>query len=97
MRTWHFTLVLDRTLQRSDLTAFDQHGETLGDPENGSLTPTSGGDSPSVLYCSTPGIALLDAASRAAHAIYQHTGARAVRIEVDEENRQSLEGLAGVA
>ncbi|MFB6603594.1 hypothetical protein ACFCXR_21975 [Streptomyces noursei] len=94
---WEFTLILDRTLSEEDTRAFDELGEDLGDPDNGSLSCTFGGPGPSSSHCFTPGISLFDAASRAAHAIYQHTGARAVRIEVDEAHRQSLEGLASVA
>ncbi|MBW1601917.1 hypothetical protein JJV70_07290 [Streptomyces sp. JJ66] len=95
-RAWDFALILDRTLERHELTAFDEYGEDLGDPANGSLTPTSSGPNPSQVYCLTPGASLLDAVTTAAAAIRKHTGARAVRIEVDEEHRESLDGLARV-
>ncbi|QKW07039.1 hypothetical protein HUT18_12130 [Streptomyces sp. NA04227] len=97
MREWEFTLILDRTLTEADLQPFAELGEDLGDPANGSLGSTFGGAEPSECHCFTPGVSLLDAVIRAASAIYEHLGARTVRIEVDEEHRSDLDGLATVA
>lgn len=94
---WGFALVLDRTLGRQDLTAWDEHGEDLGDAANGSLTPTADGPGPSRVYCRTRGASLLDAVTTAAAAVRLHTGARPVRVEVDPEHREVLNDFAGVA
>ncbi|QKW08224.1 hypothetical protein HUT18_19410 [Streptomyces sp. NA04227] len=96
MPRWEFTLVLDRTLTEWDTEPFARLGEDLGDYANGSIGVTWGGTGPSESHCVTHGVSLLDAASRAAQAIHRHTGARAVRIEVDEEHRGDLAGLARV-
>ncbi|MFF2653662.1 hypothetical protein [Streptomyces sp. NPDC058045] len=94
---WEFTLILDRTLTEEDVEPFAQLGEDLGDYANGSLGITFGGITPSESHCFTPGVSLFDAASRASAAIHRHTGARTVRIEVDEEHRGDLDGIARVA
>ncbi|MBW1603957.1 hypothetical protein JJV70_17980 [Streptomyces sp. JJ66] len=96
MQHWHFTLILDRTLTEDDMEPFAERGEDLGNPENGSLTPTCCGPDPSEVACWTPGISLLDAVVQAAYTVTQATGARPVRVEVAEEHRRSLHDLAAI-
>ncbi|MBW1603397.1 hypothetical protein JJV70_15055 [Streptomyces sp. JJ66] len=86
-KEWEFCLILDRALTEEATEPFDRLGESLGYPyeEVGSLSCTISGhpDRPSEAHCFTPGVSLMDAVTRAAHALYTHTGARTVRVEVE--------------
>ncbi|MEV2274089.1 hypothetical protein AB0I72_00765 [Nocardiopsis sp. NPDC049922] len=82
MRTWDFTLILDRDLTDAETEAWDEHGEDLGDEANGSLTPEYGGGRAEVV-CHTPGESLIDAIMRASYAVMDATGARVAKVVAD--------------
>ncbi|MDI3387289.1 hypothetical protein QIS99_13910 [Streptomyces sp. B-S-A8] len=99
MRTWEFTLIMNRGLTDEEEHAWNYWPEADDLLVDGSIGQTKGppGTSKMESMCFIEASSLLEAVSIATQEIRKVADVYPVCIEVDEEHRRDLEGLARVA